>query len=237
MADQFLRTGVAGVDRVTYDAGLRAHMQRVFNYMGGGLALTGGIAYLVANAPLANVIFGSPLRWIAMFAPFVFLIFMQVKLNSFSAAKLQTMFWVFCGLMGLSMAAVFLVFTQASVARAFFITAATFGTMSLWGYTTKRDLTGMGAFMWMGIMGLMIASVVNLFMMSSMLQWMVSIGGVVIFTGLTAYQVQSIKQSYSESWGDEANNKLAISGALALYLSFINLFQFILELTGTVRRN
>lgn len=173
MADQFFRSGVAGVDRVIFDAGLRAHMQRVFNYMGGGLALTGIVAFIVANTPLATIIFGSALRWIAMLAPLVFLMYMQVKINSVTAAQAQTRFWIFCGLMGLSMAAVFLVFTGASVARAFFITGATFGAMSLYGYTTKRDLVGMGAFMMMGLMGLMIASIVNIFLVSSALQWMV----------------------------------------------------------------
>lgn len=237
MADQFFRSGVAGVDRVIFDAGLRAHMQRVFNYMGGGLALTGIVAFIVANTPLATIIFGSALRWIAMLAPLVFLMYMQVKINSVTAAQAQTRFWIFCGLMGLSMAAVFLVFTGASVARAFFITGATFGAMSLYGYTTKRDLVGMGAFMMMGLMGLMIASIVNIFLVSSALQWMVSVGGVIIFTGLTAYQVQTIKETYAESSGQEANEKLAVWSALTLYLSFINLFQFILELTGTMRRS
>ncbi len=237
MADQFLRSGIAGIDRVNFDAGLRAHMLRVFNYMGGGLALTGIVAFVVANTPLAGVIFGSPLKWIAMLAPLVFLMYMQVKVNSVTAAQLQTRFWIFCGLMGLSMAALFLIFTGASVARAFFITGATFGAMSLYGYTTKRDLTGMGSFMMMGMLGLMIASLVNIFLMSSMMQWVVSVGGVVIFTGLTAYQVQTIKETYAESAGREANDKLAVWSALTLYLSFINLFQFILELTGTMRRN
>lgn len=237
MADQFSPSGISGIDRVTFDAGLRAHMQRVFNYMGGGLALTGIVAFVVANTPLAGIIFGSPLKWIAMLAPLVFLMYMQAKINSVTAAQAKTRFWIFCGLMGLSMAALFLIFTGASVARAFFITGATFGAMSLWGYTTKRDLAGMGAFMMMGMFGIMIASLVNIFLASSMLHWVVSVGGVVIFTGLTAYQVQNIKETYAESSGVEANDKLAVWSALSLYLSFINLFQFILELTGTMRRN
>jgi FtsH-binding integral membrane protein len=236
MADQFSRTGIAGIDRVGFDAGLRAHMQRVFNYMGGGLVLTGLIAFIVANTPLAGIIFGSPLKFLVMFAPLVFLMF-GMNFNSMTAAQAQTRFWTFCGLMGLSMAIVFLVFTGASVARAFFITGATFGAMSLYGYTTKRDLTAMGAFMMMGILGLFIAGIVNIFLMSSMMQWVVSVAGVVIFTGLTAYQVQTIKQTYAESAGQEANDKLAVWGALSLYLSFINLFQYILQLTGTVRRS
>lgn len=232
MAEQFSRSGIAGLDRLSFDAGLRAHMQRVFNYMGGGLALTGLLAFVVANTPLANVIYGTPLRWVAMFAPLVFILYMNIRMQEISLNRLRTMFWLFCGTMGLSMGAIFLVFTNASIARAFFITAATFGAMSLWGYTTKRDLSGVGAFMLMGLFGLLIASVVNMFLMSSMLQWMVSVAGVVIFTGLTAWDVQRIKQTYAEGWGTEANDKLAVFGALSLYLSFINLFQFILSLTG-----
>ena len=236
MADQFIPSGVAGVDRVNFDAGLRAHMQRVYNYMGGGLALTGLIAYVVANTALAGVIYGSALRWVAMLAPLGFIMYMNMGAQRMSASKLRIVFWCFCAAMGLSMGAIFLVFTNASVARAFFITAATFGGMSLWGYTTKRDLTGVGAFMLMGLFGLMIASVVNLFLMSSGLQWMVSVAGVVIFTGLTAWDVQRIKQTYAAGWGTEANDKLAVFGALSLYLNFINLFQMILSLTGDSRR-
>jgi FtsH-binding integral membrane protein len=236
MADNsFFRSGIGGVDRVNFDAGLRAHMLRVFNYMGGGLALTGIVSFIAGNTPLAAFIYGTPFRWVAMLAPLVMLIWMQVKMNSMTAAQVQTKFWIFCGLMGLSMGAIFLVYTHASVARAFFITAATFGAMSLYGYTTKRDLTGVGSFMFMGMLGLMIASVVNMFLMSSMLQWVVSVAGVVIFTGLTAYQVQTIKETYAESAGVEANDKLAVWSALTLYLSFINLFQFILSLTGNSR--
>ncbi len=236
MADQFFRSGVAGLDRISFDAGLRAHMLRVFNYMGGGLALTGEIAYIVANTPLANVVFGTPLRWLVVLAPMVFLMF-GMNPNTLTSAQIKTRFWIFCSLMGLSMASLFLIFTGASIANAFFITAATFGGMSLWGYTTKRDLTSMGAFMMMGMLGLLLASLVNIFLMSPPLQWLVSVAAVIIFTGLTAYQVQSVKQTYAESNGQEANDKLAVWGALSLYLSFINLFQAILELTGTIRRN
>lgn len=234
MAQEFFRPGVAGVAE-TFDAGLRAHMQRVFNYMAGGLALTGLIAFAVSHTALASILFGSPLRWLVMLSPLAIVIFMQVKIRTITAARLQTLFWVFCGLMGLSMATIFLVFTGASIARAFFITAATFAAMSLWGYTTKRDLTGMGAFLMMGVVGLVIACVVNLFLMSSGLQWIVSVLGVGIFTVLTAYTTQQIKQNYAESWGSEANNKLAVFGALQLYLNFINAFQFLLTLTGNSR--
>ena len=201
MDEKYFPSGVAGVDRVNFDAGLRAHMLRVFNYMGGGLALTGAIAWIVANTALAQIIFGTPLRWVAVLSPLVFIIFMNARMQTLQASTLKTLFWCFCATMGLSMASLFLIFTGASVARAFFITAATFGATSLWGYTTRRDLTAMGAFVLMGLLGLIIASVVNIFLASSMLQWMVSIAGVVIFTGLTAFDVQRIKETYSRELG------------------------------------
>lgn len=232
MPDQFIRSGIAGADGVSFDAGLRAHMQRVFNYMGGGLIVTGLVAWVIANTALAGIIYGSPLRFIAAIAPLGFIIYMNVRIQSISLTQLRVMFWSFCATMGLSMGAIFLAYSQASIARAFFISGATFGAVSLWGYTTKANLTGMGAFMRMGLMGLLIALVVNLFFMSPMLQWVSSIIGVLIFTGLTAWDVQNIKQTYASSWGAEANDKLAVFGALRLYLNFINLFQFILSLTG-----
>jgi uncharacterized protein len=236
MVDPFTPASVARERAgVTFDAGLRAHMLRVFNYMAGGLAITGVVAFIVANTALAGLIFGTPLKWVAILSPLVFMIFMNVKMQTMSAARAQTMFWIFCGIMGLSMAAIFMVFTAESVTRAFFITGATFGAMSLWGYTTKANLTGFGAFLMMGIFGLMIAMVVNMFMMSSAMQWIVSVMGVFIFTGLTAYDVQRIKQTYAAGWGTEANNKMAVMGALGLYLNFINAFQFILSLTGDRR--
>lgn len=238
MVDPFFHSPSAtgATSAMSYDMGLRAHMVRVFNYMGGGLALTGLIAFLVANTPLAMLVFGSKITaYLAMFAPLAFVMFMGFKLQNASASTAQTMFWVFCSLMGLSMASIFMVFTGASIARVFFITAATFAGMSLWGYTTKKDLASFGAFLLMGMMGLFIASLVNLFMQSSGLQWIVSIVGVGVFTGLTAYDVQNIKRSYSESWGSEANNKLAVIGALGLYMNFINAFQFLLSLMGDRR--
>ncbi len=237
MVDPFFRTAnvTGAADAASLDQGLRAHMVRVFNYMGGGLALTGLVAFIVANTALAGIIFGTPLKWLAMLAPFAFIFYMNFKIQSISAARAQTLFWLFCGTMGLSMAAIFMVFTGASVARAFFITGATFGAMSLWGYTTKKDLTNFGAFLMMGVLGLFIAMIVNLFMGSDMMQWIVSIAGVVIFTGLTAYDVQNIKYNYNAGWGKEANNKLAVMGALSLYLNFINAFQFLLSLMGERR--
>lgn len=226
---------VAGLQRAGFDAGLRAHMQRIFNYMGIGLAVTGLVAWVVANTALAGIIYGTPLRWVAILSPLAFMFFLNFKAESLSASTLRTLFFVFCGVMGLSMGALFLVFTGASIARAFFITAATFGAMSVWGYTTKRDLTSMGAFLLMGVLGLVIAGIVNLFMQSAMLQWITSVLGVAIFTGLTAFDVQRIKQTFSEGWGTEANEKLAVWGAMSLYMNFINAFQFLLQLTG-IRR-
>jgi hypothetical protein len=226
-------TATRAIDRATFDAGLRAHMLRVYNFMGLGLALTGAVAFAVANiAPLYNLIFGTPLAFVAMLAPLGFLFFFSFKMNSASASTIQTLFWVFCGLMGVSMATIFVAFAGADIARAFFITGAMFGATSLWGYTTRRDLTGMGAFMMMGVIGLVIAGLVNLFLQSSALQWAVSMASVVIFTGLTAWDTQRIKEQYAESYGIEANTKLAVMGALSLYLNFINLFQAILSLLG-----
>jgi len=237
MTDPFFRSGVSGVDRMTFDVGLRSYMQSVFAYMGGGLALTGVVAWIVAHTALAALLFGSPLRWLVVIAPVGFVMVINLRIQTITASGLKTMFWLFCATMGLSMGSLFLTYTDASIARVFFITAADFGAMALWGYTTKRDLTGMGAFMLMGMIGLIIASVVNLFMMSSMLQWMLSVAGVAIFTGLTAWNMQRIKQSYAESYGVEANEKMAVFGALSLYMDFINLFYLLMNLMGTTRRN
>ena len=236
MAQDFFGSGIAGADRVSFDAGLRQHMQRIFNYMAGGLVVTGALAYLVANTALAQLIFGTPLRWLVMLAPLGFVMYMNVRMLSLSTTALRTLFWSFCATMGLSMGAVFLIFTGDSIARAFFITAATFGVMSLWGYTTRRDLSNFGAFLLMAVFGLIIASLINIFLMSSGLQWAVSVLGVFVFTGLTAYDVQRIKQTYAAAWGQEANDKMAVFDAMALYMNFINAFQFLLQLTGT-RRN
>jgi len=237
MGNPFLRNPAAAPTRaMSFDQGLRAHMVHVFNYMAGGLALTGAIAFLVASTPLGAAVFSSKLTaYAAMFAPLAFLFFMNFKLHSASASTAQTLFWIFCSLMGLSMSTIFMAFTAESVTRVFFITAATFSAMALWGYTTKKDLANFGAFLMMGVLGLFIASIVNLFMGSSMLQWIVSIVGVGVFTGLTAYDTQNIKQNYHEGWGHETNNKLAVIGALGLYMNFINAFQFLLSLMGDRR--
>lgn len=216
-----------------FDAGLRQHMLQVYNYMMLGLALTGIVAYLVGTTPaLYQPIFGTPLKWVVMLAPLAFVFFFSFRIQSMSAATAQLTFWAFCAVMGLSMASIFLVFTGASIARVFFITAAMFGAASLYGYTTKADLTKFGSFLFMGLIGIIIASLVNLFVGSSALQFAVSVIGVIVFTGLAAYDTQMIKETYAEHAGIEANNKLAVFGALSLYLSFINLFQMLLMLFG-----
>ncbi len=221
----------------TYDEGLRDYMQKVFNNMGIALGITGLVSFITASSPaLLNAIFGSPLKWLVMLAPLGFIFFMSAKINKVSAAQARTYLWVFSGLMGLSLAPIFLMYTGASIARAFFITASLFGAMSLYGYTTKKDLTAMGSFMMMGLIGLIIASIVNLFLQSSAMQFALSILTVIIFTGLTAYDVQRIKSIYYQFAGHaEAISKAATMGALSLYMDFINMFLAILRLFGDRR--
>ncbi|WP_338120818.1 Bax inhibitor-1/YccA family protein [Azospirillum brasilense] len=186
------------------------------------------MALFVASTPALYVpIFTTPLKWVVMLAPLAFIMVLSFRFHAMSASALQGLFWAFCAVMGVSMASIFLVFTGASVARVFFITAAMFAAMSLWGYTTKADLSKMGSFLMMGLIGIVIASLVNIFIGSSALQFAVSVLGVVIFTGLTAYDTQRIKEEYAEGYGHEANTKLAVMGALSLYLNFINLFQML----------
>ena len=214
------------------DEGLRGYMLRVYNYMSAGLVLTGGVAYATSQSPaLLELIYGNTLVfWVVMLAPLGLIIFGFRP--SVSAATAQVIYWLFSALMGLSLAYVFLAYTGASVARVFFITAGTFAGMSLYGYTTKRDLTGIGSFLIMGLIGLIIASIVNIFMQSAAMEWVISVIGVLIFVGLTAYDTQKIKQSYNEADGSEIMTKKAVFGALRLYLDFINLFLFLLRLFG-----
>lgn len=236
MADPtFQRYATAGhtIDRGYFDEGLRQHMLRVYNYMGGGLVLTGLVAFLVStNVALMQAIFGTPLKWVVMLAPLAFVMVLSFGINRLSFSAAQGVFWAYCAAMGLSMSAIFLVFTGASIALTFFVTASTFLAMSLYGYTTKRDLTNMGSFLMMGVFGLIIAGLANIFFQSSALQFAISILGVLIFTGLTAYDTQSIKQMYAEGYDRESSGKLALMGALTLYLDFINLFQFLLSFLG-----
>jgi hypothetical protein len=199
--------GVATDRAVVYDMGLRAHMIRVYNYMAGGVALTGVVAWLtyqmavVTNAsgaivgltPFGQTLFGSPLKWLVMLAPLGFVFFMSFRIEHIQASTARLLFFVFAAVFGLSFATIFMVFTATSITRVFFITAAAFGALSLYGYTTSRSLDAIGSFLFMGLIGLVIASLVNLFLASSMLQWMISIIGVGIFAGLTAWDTQKIK--------------------------------------------
>lgn len=217
----------------TIDEGLRAYMLRVYNFMSAGLAVTGIVAYFTSQSPqLMATIYGTPLAWVVMLAPLGLVFFMSARINKMSAASAQTTFWVFSALMGLSMSFIFLAYTGASITRVFFITTSMFAGMSLYGYTTKRDLSGIGSFLIMGLIGLIVASIVNLFLQSSAMHWAISVIGVLIFVGLTAYDTQKIRRMYSEADGAELESKKSIMGALTLYLDFINLFLFMLRLFG-----
>ncbi|WP_077145966.1 Bax inhibitor-1/YccA family protein [Sphingopyxis sp. KK2] len=220
-------------DTAAFDAGLKRHMLSVYNYMASGVLLTGIVALLVASTPaLYQPIFGTPLKWVVMLAPLAFVFLFSFRIEKMSASTAQTLFWVFSGLMGLSLASVFLVFTGASIAQTFFVTAVMFLSMSLYGYTTGRDLSKVGSFLVMGLIGVVLASLVNLFLQSGALQLVVSIVGVIVFTGLTAWDTQNIKSQYAAHHGHETNSKLAVFGALSLYLNFVNLFQMLLNLMG-----
>ncbi len=223
-----------GVERI--DEGLRSYLLQVYNYMGLGLAITGVVAFLVAATPaLYEPIFTTPLKWVVMLAPLGFVFFLGAKIQTMSVSAAQLTFWAFAAVMGLSMASIFLVFTGASIARVFFITAAMFGAMSLYGYTTKRDLSGWGSFLFMGLIGIIIAALVNIFLASAALQFAVSVIGVLVFTGLTAYDTQRIKEMYYELDAADVATRTAIMGALSLYLNFINMFMLLLNLFGTTR--
>ncbi|MFD2232939.1 Bax inhibitor-1/YccA family protein [Phaeospirillum tilakii] len=219
------------------DVGLRQYMLRVYNYMASALALTGIVAVLVASVPVLTQLFVfSPLKWVVMLAPIGFVFFLGARIDRMSASTASALFWVFAALMGASLASVFLVFTGASIARTFFVTAAAFAGLSLYGYTTKKDLSGFASFLIMGVIGIMIAGIVNIFLQSPMMQFVISAAGVLIFAGLTAYDTQRIKETYWEgaNYGDVAT-KSAVIGALSLYLDFINLFTFLLQFMGERR--
>jgi FtsH-binding integral membrane protein len=223
----------ARTDAALFDEGLRQHMLRIYNYMGLGLVLTGLVAFIVASTPaLYEPIFQTPLKWVVMLAPLGFVLFLSFKMQTISASGAQMLFWAFCAVMGLSMASIFLVFTGASITRTFFIAATMFGAMSLYGYTTKRDLSGIGSFLIMGLIGVVIASLVNIFLASSALHFAISVIGILVFVGLTAYDTQRIKEEYAENAGHEAVQKMAVFGALNLYLNFINIFMLLLNFTG-----
>jgi FtsH-binding integral membrane protein len=243
--DNRVRSVNAAAGAVAVDEGLRAYMLRVYNYMLMGLALTGASAWAVLNIPALQALFFqvgatgialSPLGWIALFAPLGLVFFLSFRIHHMSLSTAQTVFWIYAGINGIAFAPIVYMYTAASVAQVFFITAATFGAMSLWGYTTKRDLTGVGSFLFMGLIGIIIASVVNLFMQSGTMQLVISIIGVIVFTGLTAYDTQRIKEEYDVVGHDGTlAGKGAVMGALRLYLDFINLFLMLLRLLGDRR--
>lgn len=223
----------------TYDQGLREYMIGVYNNMLIALLITGATAFLTLNTGLMHLFFTpegmSGLGYLVLFAPLIFVMFFSFKLHSMAPEKARIMLWVYSGLMGLSLTPIFIAYTGASIARVFFITASVFGAMSIYGYTTKRDLTQMGSFLIMGLIGIVIASLVNIFMQSSAIYFVVSVISVIIFTGLTAYDVQKIANFYHHAPNAEARNRYAVMGALSLYLDFINLFISLLRLFGDRR--
>jgi len=231
------------------DQGLRSYMLKVYNFMASGVLLTGFIALglfkfsvitdqsgnITGLTSLGSAIYTSALMWVIALAPLGIVFYMSFGINKMSAGRAQTVFWIFAALMGASLSSIFLQYTGASISRVFFITAGTFGAMSLYGYTTKRDLTGWGSFLLMGLIGILIASLVNIFLKSPAVYWAVSVLGVLIFVGLTAYDTQKIKNMYFESDSSEISSKKAVMGALTLYLDFINLFIMLLRLFGQRR--
>ena len=240
--------GYAGT-QVEVDQGLRSFMLGVYNNMVVGLGISGLVALglnmaatattetgRLALTPFGQTLYNSPLKWVLMFAPLVFIFVFSMRMDRMSASSARMMFFAFAAVMGASMSTLLLVFTGASVVRVFFITAATFGGLSLYGYTTKRSLSGMGSFLIMGLIGLIIASLVNIFLASSALQFAISVLGVLIFAGLTAYDTQKLKEMFLYSGVDaEGAAKMSVNGALTLYLDFINMFQFLLSLLGDRR--
>ena len=227
------------------DVGLREYMLKVYNYMASGLALTGIVAYTAAQSSTVMNMMYAPvpgggfaptgLAWIVMLSPLAFMLVLSFGINRMKASTAQAVFWAFAAVMGLSLSNIFLAYTGASITRVFFISAGTFAGMSLYGYTTKRDLSGFGSFLMMGLIGVLIASVVNMFLQSSAMHFVISVVGVLVFVGLTAYDTQKIKSLYSEVDGSEIQGKKAIMGALTLYLDFINLFIMLLRLFGERR--
>jgi FtsH-binding integral membrane protein len=237
--DNSFRTGqVSGRVDADIDQGLRSYMLRVYNYMALALGVTGVFALGTAtiaqgNPEVAQLLYGSPLRYVIMFAPLAFVLVLSFGINKLSFGAAQMTFWAFAAIMGVSISSIFLVYTGASITQTFFVTAASFGALSLYGYTTKRDLSGMGSFLIMGLFGLIIASIVNIFLASSAMQFAISVIGVLIFAGLTAYDTQRIKSMYDYVANDETMmGRTALMGALSLYLNFINMFMFLLSFLG-----
>ncbi|MBA3670151.1 MAG: Bax inhibitor-1/YccA family protein [Sphingomonas sp.] len=224
-----------GVPRAARDAGLRSYMLKVYNYMASGVLLTGIVAMLFASSGLAAQVLATPLRWLIIFAPLGFVFAMSFGVNRMKESTLQLLFWAFAFAMGLSMSAIFLVYTGTSIAQTFFAVTASFMGLSLYGYTTKKDLSGFGTFLIMGVVGLLVAMVINLFLQSPAMQLAISAIGVLLFAGLTAYDTQKIKSMYAYVAGTDMMGKSVIMAALTLYLDFINMFQFLLSFMGDRR--
>ncbi len=220
-----------------YDAGLRRYMLSVYNYMASGVLLTGIVALLFAASGMAAQIFYGPgiLKYAVIFAPLVFAMVMSFGIARLSTAAMQGLFWAYAAVMGVSLSYIFLAYTGTSIAQTFFATAAAFAGLSLWGYTTKKDLSGFGTFLIMGVVGLLVASLINIFMKSNAMSLVISGVGVLLFAGLTAYDTQKIKSIYAHVAGTDMMGKSVIMGALNLYLDFINMFLFLLRLFGDRR--
>lgn len=225
----------AGTQSAAFDAGLRSYMLSVYNYMASGVLLTGIVALLFARSGYAQSIMMSPgiLKYVIMFAPLGFVLALSFGINRMSTATAQATYWAYAAVMGLSLSTIFLVYTGTSIAQTFFATAGAFAGLSLWGYTTKKDLSGFGTFLIMGVVGLLVASIINIFMQSGPFQLVISALGVLIFAGLTAYDTQKIKSMYSYVSGTEMVGKSVVMGALQLYLDFINMFVFLLRMFGS----
>lgn len=218
------------------DLGLRAYLLRVYNYMAGGLVLTAAVGYLGASSGFYASIVGTPIFWVVLFAPLALVMLLSFRIQSMSLSAAQLTFWAYAALVGASLSGIFIVYTGQSIARVFFISAATFGATSLYGYTTRADLSRFGSFLFMGLIGVIVAALVNIFLASSALQFAISVIGVLVFVGLTAFDTQRVKEIYFSGDTDVVAGKKAIMGALALYLDFLNLFLLLLQLFGDRRR-
>ena len=234
MAASGFGAGANAMDQAV-DAGLRSYMLSVYNYMGSGVLLTGIVAMLAYNSGFTASLIGSPLMWVVALAPLAFVLVLSFGINKLSTGAAQALFWVYAAVMGLSMSTIFLAFTASSIATTFFATAAAFLGLSLYGYTTKKDLSGFGTFLIMGVVGILVAMLINLFVQSSALSLAISVIGVLLFAGLTAYDTQKIKSMYAYVAGTDMVGKVVIMGALNLYLDFINMFLFLLRLFGSSR--
>ena len=224
-----------GVPRAARDAGLRSYMLKVYNYMASGVLLTGIVAMLFASSGYAAQVMATPLRWLVVLAPLGFVMAMSFGLNRMKTSTLQALFWAFAVAMGLSMSTIFLVYTGTSIAQTFFAVSAGFLGLSVYGYTTKRDLSAFGTFLIMGVVGLLVAMLINLFLQSPAMMLAISAIGVLLFAGLTAYDTQKIKSMYAHVAGTDMMGKVVIMGALNLYLDFINMFMFLLSFMGNRR--